>query len=142
MGGVNSGGVTCWSELYSYSYICPHSNTTHSQAYYDAMDPDSVSIPLRLRGKREVVFGNLLDLYKFHDRCSHTHILATYTQLRSIIQHHILSLVVFIVCLLIHLQLVYHCSVFSKALDRYADKPERIGECFIQFVSTKLILCS
>ncbi len=38
------------------------------QAYYDAMDPDSVSIPLRLRGKRHVVFGNLLDIYTFHDK--------------------------------------------------------------------------
>ncbi|XP_064394255.1 guanine nucleotide exchange factor DBS-like isoform X2 [Halichondria panicea] len=64
---------------------------TVMDAYYDAMDPESVSIPLRLRGKRDAVFGNILDIYKFHD------------------------------------------SVFSKALDRYADQPERMGECFIQF---------
>ena len=41
--------------------------STHTQAYYDAMDPESVTIPLRLRGKRDIVFGNLQDIYKFHD---------------------------------------------------------------------------
>ena len=42
---------------------------TPPQSYYDDMDPENLSIPLRLRGKREAVFGNLLDIYKFHDRC-------------------------------------------------------------------------
>ena len=37
------------------------------QSYYLEMDPESVSIPLRLRGKREVVFGNLLDIKTFHE---------------------------------------------------------------------------
>ncbi len=55
---------------YIYDGVHSRSSLSHTQAYYDAMDPESVSIPLRLRGKREVVFGNLLDLYKFHDRYS------------------------------------------------------------------------
>ncbi len=50
----------------------PHTHTPthspHTQSYYDAMDPDSVTIPLRLRGKRHVVFGNLLDIYTFHEK--------------------------------------------------------------------------
>ena len=37
------------------------------QSYYDAMDPHNMSIPLRLRGKRDVVFGNLVEIFKFHD---------------------------------------------------------------------------
>lgn len=37
-------------------------------SYYDAMDDsDSLSMPLRLRGKRDGVFGNLPEIYKFHD---------------------------------------------------------------------------
>ena len=36
------------------------------QSYYDAMD-ESETIPLRLRGKRHVIFGNLSEIYKFHD---------------------------------------------------------------------------
>ena len=38
-----------------------------SQSYYDEMDPESLSIPLRLRGKRDIVFGNLLDIKNFHE---------------------------------------------------------------------------
>ena len=38
------------------------------QSYYDAMDPEeSTSIPLRLRDKRHVVFGNLPEIHKFHE---------------------------------------------------------------------------
>ena len=38
------------------------------QSYYDAMDPEeNSSIPLRLRDKRSVVFGNLPEIYKFHE---------------------------------------------------------------------------
>ena len=38
------------------------------KGYYDAMNPDeSTSLPLRLRDKRDVVFGNLPDIYKFHE---------------------------------------------------------------------------
>ena len=36
------------------------------QSYFDFMD-ESETIPLRLRGKRDVVFGNLKEIYKFHD---------------------------------------------------------------------------
>ena len=54
------------THLPSHAHTHTHTHT-HTQAYYDAMDPDSVTIPLRLRGKREVVFGNLQDIYKFHD---------------------------------------------------------------------------
>ena len=40
----------------------------NSQTQFDEfMDPDSMTIPLRLRGKRDIVFGNLQDIYKFHD---------------------------------------------------------------------------
>ncbi len=45
-----------------------HTPRPHTQSYYDAMNPDSVTIPLRLRGKRHVVFGNLLDIYAFHEK--------------------------------------------------------------------------
>lgn len=37
-----------------------------SQSYYDFMEDDE-SLPLRLRGKRDVIFGNLKEIYKFHD---------------------------------------------------------------------------
>lgn len=38
------------------------------QSYYDAMDPENnTSIPLRLRDKRHVVFGNLPEIHKFHE---------------------------------------------------------------------------
>ena len=38
------------------------------QSYYDEMDSGAEnSIPLRLRGKRDIIFGNLLDIYMFHD---------------------------------------------------------------------------
>jgi hypothetical protein len=64
--------------------------STVIDSYYDEMDPESLSIPLRLRGKREIVFGNLLEIKTFHE------------------------------------------TDFSKALERYADCPERVGECFTQ----------
>ena len=39
-----------------------------AQSYYDAMDPEeNTSIPLRLRDKRGIVFGNLPEVYKFHE---------------------------------------------------------------------------
>ncbi len=48
-------------------YTCMSSH--RSQSYYDDMCPeDENSVPLRLRGKRDIVFGNLLEIYKFHDR--------------------------------------------------------------------------
>ena len=66
---------------YTHKFVCllnPHSLslssfpllpcTLASQSYYDEMDPKNLSIPLRLRGKRDVVFGNLLDIFKFHDQ--------------------------------------------------------------------------
>ena len=28
-----------------------------------------------------------------------------------------------------------HCSTFSKALEQYKDRPEKVGECFLKFVS-------
>ena len=37
------------------------------QSYYDEMDPERLSIPFRLRGKREIVFGNLLEIKTFHE---------------------------------------------------------------------------
>ena len=46
--------------------VCP--SVTDSKSYYDAMDPNNMSIPLRLRGKRDIVFGNLLEIFKFHDK--------------------------------------------------------------------------
>ena len=46
--------------------VCP--SVTDSKSYYDAMDPNNMSIPLRLRGKRDVVFGNLLEIFNFHDK--------------------------------------------------------------------------
>ena len=36
------------------------------QSYYDAME-EGETIPLRLRGKRNVIFGNLPEIYNFHD---------------------------------------------------------------------------
>ncbi len=46
------------------------------QCYYDAMtDEDSESLPLRLRGKRDVIFGNLPEIYKFHERQDRYHTL-------------------------------------------------------------------
>ncbi len=46
------------------------------QSYYDAMtDEDSESLPLRLRGKRDVIFGNLPEIYKFHERQDRYHTL-------------------------------------------------------------------
>ena len=30
------------------------------------MDPNSMDVPLKLRGKREAVFGNLDEIFKFH----------------------------------------------------------------------------
>lgn len=49
----------------------PHAITPHTptpQSYYDEMAPeDENSVPLRLRGKRDAIFINLLDIYKFHD---------------------------------------------------------------------------
>jgi len=51
--------------------LCRLPCTLTSQSYYDEMDPKNLSIPLRLRGKRDVVFGNLLDIFKFHDQWVH-----------------------------------------------------------------------
>ena len=48
--------------------ICDYISLSLIQSYYDAMDPEeSTSIPLRLRDKRSVVFGNLPEVYKFHE---------------------------------------------------------------------------
>jgi hypothetical protein len=74
--------------------------STVIDSYYLEMDPESVSIPLRLRGKRDVVFGNLLDIKTFHE------------------------------------------ETFSKALEKYGENPERIGECFAQHVSHMTFMCS
>ena len=51
-----------------HPFLCSSISVTDSKSYYDAMDPNNMSIPLRLRGKRDVVFGNLLEIFKFHDR--------------------------------------------------------------------------
>ena len=49
-----------------YLFVCLF--FVYFQSYYDAMDDsDSLSMPLRLRGKRDGVFGNLPEIYKFHD---------------------------------------------------------------------------
>ena len=43
-------------------------HSCHCQSYYDAMDPENnTSMPLRLRDKRHVVFGNLPEIHKFHE---------------------------------------------------------------------------
>ena len=34
------------------------------------------------------------------------------------------------------------CSVFSKALEQYGDRPASIGECFVQHVSLELRECN
>lgn len=38
------------------------------QGYYKEMDPHSMDVPLKLRGKRSQVFGNLDEIYNFHSR--------------------------------------------------------------------------
>ncbi len=46
------------------------------KSYYDAMaDEDCESLPLRLRGKRDVIFGNLPEIYKFHEKQDRYHTL-------------------------------------------------------------------
>ena len=30
------------------------------------MEPNNVNVPLKLRGKRQAVFGNLDEIYEFH----------------------------------------------------------------------------
>ena len=42
------------------------------------MDPNNMSIPLRLRGKRDVVFGNLMEIFKFHDKRVHGTFVASF----------------------------------------------------------------
>ena len=81
------------------------------------MDPEeSTSIPLRLRDKRGIVFGNLPEIYKFHE----TLVTLLWYQCHTCATE----------CLL-------NCSVFSKALEQYGDHPAKIGECFVQHVSQK-----
>ena len=75
------------------------------------MDPESnPSIPLRLRDKRHVVFGNLPEIYKFHERWFSDYDLQYISEL-------------------------FNCSMFSVALEEYEDRPEKVGECFLKFVS-------
>ena len=38
-----------------------------SQSYYYEMEPEE-RVPLRLRGKRGTIFGNLTDIYDFHSQ--------------------------------------------------------------------------
>ena len=38
-----------------------------SQSYYYEMEPEE-RVPLRLRGKRGTIFGNLTDIYTFHSQ--------------------------------------------------------------------------
>ena len=96
------------------------------QSYYDAMNPEeSTSLPLRLRDKRQVVFGNLPEIHKFHETWVEQTIKGRIAYLNCYKHCVYVSLSVFIVC----------CRVFNEALQRYEEHPERVGECFIQFVS-------
>ena len=66
-----------WVNLILSQWQCDHCHDFWSlkviaqflvQSYYDAMDPEEgTSLPLRLRDKRHIVFGNLLEIYKFHE---------------------------------------------------------------------------
>lgn len=40
----------------------------HLQSYYEAVDDEGTTLPVRLRGKRNVVFGNIVDIHRFHNR--------------------------------------------------------------------------
>ena len=43
---------------------CVHS----LKGYYEEMAPDNNRVPVRLRGRRPDIFGNLHRIYKFHDQ--------------------------------------------------------------------------
>ena len=45
------------------TYLC-----SYLQSYYEALDDEGTTLPVRLRGKRNVVFGNIVDIHKFHSR--------------------------------------------------------------------------
>ena len=92
------------------------------------MDPESVSIPLRLRGKRDVVFGNLLDIKTFHEEYVDQQIMCTLPQ--SCVSCDVIDYCYDVI------------RTFSKALEKYGENPERIGECFAQHVSHMTFMCS
>jgi phage-related tail protein len=95
-GGVLKNRQFVYKELVATEQDYIKDISTVIDSYYDEMDPESLIIPLRLRGKREIVFGNLLEIKTFHE------------------------------------------TDFSKALEKYADCPERVGECFTQHVSSHM----
>ena len=59
--------MTLWNENRREISRKKHLIFLPNQSYYDEMDPESLIIPLRLRGKREIVFGNLLEIKTFHE---------------------------------------------------------------------------
>ncbi|KAL5475464.1 hypothetical protein EMCRGX_G025283 [Ephydatia muelleri] len=36
-------------------------------SYYEAVDDEGTTLPVRLRGKRNIVFGNIVDIHRFHN---------------------------------------------------------------------------
>lgn len=101
------------------------------QGYASEMDNPAVFhlIPAPLQNKKEVLFGNMPEIYHFHKRwncviCWSMAVSPERLTPLSSLYYLVLHLIIF----------MYH-RTFLRELEQYTDCPELVGRCFLQRVS-------
>lgn len=105
------------------------------QGYASEMDNPAVLhlIPAPLQNKKEVLFGNMPEIYHFHKRwnCAICRSIAVPPDRLTAL----LSLPLILYYLVLHLINFIYRRTFLRELEQYTDCPELVGRCFLQRVS-------
>lgn len=100
------------------------------------MTSGSEDVPPGLANKDDVVFGNIQDIYEFHNRycktyCNNIYCYSTISKCTTV---HSAETLYFILCVV--MQYSVFCSIFLKELENYEQLPEDVGHCFVTWVTS------
>lgn len=98
------------------------------QTYLWEMTSGSEDVPPGLSNKDDIVFGNIQDIYEFHNRLTqHPDVGKSTTVFRFLFAVK---------------RYFYFCSIFLKELENYEQLPEDVGHCFVTWVSPSYVSSS
>lgn len=100
------------------------------------MTSGSEDVPAGLTNKDDIVFGNIQDIYEFHNRYCQLYCNTTTCTASTCTTTH--PLIHSVLCVM---QYFVFCSIFLKELENYEQLPEDVGHCFVTWV-TRLIQVS